>query len=75
MACKGLRVYNEKGVPVKKGSGIFARIFMEHFPLVPVEDEARMHDPELRENFIERIFPLRQWREVIARKWSIKDLT
>jgi uncharacterized protein YbgA (DUF1722 family)/uncharacterized protein YbbK (DUF523 family) len=63
-----VRVYNEKGMPVKKGIGMFARIFMEHFPLLPVEDEGRLHDPGLRENFIERIFTLKRWREVLTRK-------
>jgi uncharacterized protein YbgA (DUF1722 family)/uncharacterized protein YbbK (DUF523 family) len=63
-----VRVYNEKGMPVKKGVGMFARIFMEHFPLLPVEDEGRLHDPKLRENFVERIFTLRRWREVLAKK-------
>ena len=61
-----VRVYNEKGMPVKKGVGIFARKFMEHFPLIPVEEEGRLHDPRLRENFIERIFVFKSWREVIA---------
>ena len=63
-----IRVYNEKGMPVKKGVGIFARTFMEHFPLLPVEDEGRLHDPELRENFIERIFTLKRWREVLVKR-------
>jgi len=65
-----VRVYNERGVPVKKGVGIFARIFIEHFPLLPVEDEGRLHDPKLRDNFIERIFVLKRWREVLERKES-----
>jgi uncharacterized protein YbgA (DUF1722 family) len=63
-----VRVYNEKGMPIKKGIGLFARILMEHFPLLPVEDEGRLHDPELRENFIERIFTLKRWREVLTEK-------
>ncbi len=63
-----VRVYNERGVPVKKGVGMFARIFIEHFPLLPVEDEGRLHDPKLRENFIERIFTLKRWRETSAQK-------
>ncbi len=63
-----IRVYNEKGMPVKKGVGIFAKIFMDHFPLLPVEDEGRLQDPNLRENFIERIFTLKGWREVLAKK-------
>ena len=65
-----IKVYNENGMPVKKGVGIFARIFMEHFPLLPVEDEERLHDPKLRDNFIERIFALTRWREVLQRKES-----
>jgi uncharacterized protein YbgA (DUF1722 family)/uncharacterized protein YbbK (DUF523 family) len=69
-----VRVYNERGTPIKKGAGIFARIFMEHFPLLPVEDEGRLHDPKLRENFIERIFALKRWREVLAKKESRGNL-
>jgi len=61
-----VRVYNEKGMPVKKGVGVFARAFMEHFPLLPVEEEGRLHDPKLRENYIERIFVFRRWRELLA---------
>ena len=63
-----VRVYGEKGMPSKKGVGMFARIFMEHFPLLPVEEEGRLHDPVLRENFIERLFALRRWREVLEQK-------
>ena len=65
-----VRVYNEKGMPVKKGVGMFARIFMDHFPLLPVEEEGRLHDPKLRENFIERIFALKRWREILSKKES-----
>jgi uncharacterized protein YbgA (DUF1722 family) len=59
-----VKVYDEKGMPAKTGVGIFARMFMDAFPLLPVEEEGRLHDPGLRENFIERIFALRRWREV-----------
>ena len=71
---EAVKVYNKKGIPVKKGVGIFARIFMEHFPLLPVEDEVRLHDPKLRENFIERIFTLKRWREALAKKKSRGNL-
>ena len=65
-----VQVYNEKEMAVTTGVGIFARIFMEHFPLLPVEDEGRLNDPSLRENFIERIFALKRWREVLSQKNS-----
>ena len=58
-----VKVYTEKGMPVKKGVGMFAREFMAHFPLIPAEDDGRLHDPNIRENFIERIFALRRWRQ------------
>ena len=61
-----VKVYTEKGMPVKKGVGMFAREFMAHFPLIPAEDDGRLHDARIRENFIERIFALRRWRQAIA---------
>ena len=71
-----VRVYNEaaQGSPVTRGVGMFARIFMEHFPLLPVEEEGRLHDPVLRENFIERIFVFQRWRELLAAKPKLGDL-
>jgi len=69
-----VKVYSEKGMPVKKGVGMFARIFMEQYPLLPVEEDGRLHDPKLRENFVERIFTLKRWREVLAKKESRGNL-
>jgi uncharacterized protein YbbK (DUF523 family) len=69
-----VKVYDEHGVPAKKGVGMFARAFMEHFPLLPAEDEGRLHDPALRENFIERIFAFQRWREVLQQKKSTAAL-
>ncbi|MBS0014022.1 MAG: DUF523 and DUF1722 domain-containing protein [Desulfobacterales bacterium] len=60
-----VKVYNEKGMPEKKGVGLFAREFVDHFPLIPVEEEGRLHDPKLRENFIEQIFTLKRWRDTL----------
>ncbi|MBT8406406.1 MAG: DUF523 and DUF1722 domain-containing protein [Deltaproteobacteria bacterium] len=65
-----VRVYSEKGMPERKGVGMFARIFMDHFPLLPVEEDGRLHDIRLRENFIERIFALKRWREIMGNKRS-----
>ncbi len=69
-----ISVYNEKGMPVKKGVGLFASTFMDHFPLLPVEDEGRLHDPKLRENFIECIFVFKRWRECLSRGKSRQGL-
>ncbi|WP_342663687.1 DUF523 and DUF1722 domain-containing protein [Desulfatirhabdium butyrativorans] len=69
-----VKVYLSSGMPVKKGSGIFARMFMERFPLLPVEEEGRLHDPGLRENFIERIFVLQRWRNLCAENPTVGGL-
>jgi len=61
-----VKLYDRNGVPNKQGVGLFARVFMEHFPLLPVEEDGRLHDPHLRENFIEIIFVLKRWRETLA---------
>lgn len=69
-----VKVYNEKGMPQKKGVGIFAREFMDHFPLIPVEDDGRLHDPLIRENFILRLFTLKRWRDTVAEKPGLGKL-
>ena len=69
-----VKVYNDQGVPTPRGVGIFARIFMERFPGLPVADEGRLHNPALRENFIERLFVLKRWRELLAQNPGIGSL-
>lgn len=59
------KVYTDKGVPVPRGVGLFARAFMDRFPLIPAEDEGRLHDPGLRESFVERIFTLARFRAAV----------
>jgi uncharacterized protein YbgA (DUF1722 family) len=61
-----VRVYRLSGIPSKDGVGIFARALMDRFPLLPVEEEGRLHDLPLRENFVERVFCYRRWRELVA---------
>lgn len=61
-----VKVYDASGLPRKVGVGIWARAFTEHFPLLPAEEEGRLHDPALRENFIERVFALQRFRETVA---------
>ena len=69
-----VKVYPETGMAVKKGVGIFAGAFMRRFPLLPVEEDGRLNDPALRENFIERIFVYRRWRELERRNGGMKEL-
>ena len=60
-----VKVYDDNNVPHNVGVGLFARAFKEHFPLLPVEEEGRLHDIVLRENFIESVFVYRRWRETL----------
>jgi uncharacterized protein YbgA (DUF1722 family)/uncharacterized protein YbbK (DUF523 family) len=69
-----VKVYNEKGMPHKIGVGMFARAFMDHFPLIPVEDDGRLNDPVIRENFILQIFTMKRWRDNFARRRGMGKL-
>ena len=69
-----VKLYNEAGSVVGKSVGLFAAAFMERFPLLPVEDEGRLNDPGLRENFIERIFVMHRWRETVNRGRTVGKL-
>jgi len=60
-----VRIYNEHEKLSRNGVGLFARAFIEQFPLIPVEEEGRLCDPTLRENFIERVFCYRRWQDLV----------
>jgi len=51
-----VKVYDQNDVPQRNGTGLFSRELMARFPLLPVEEEGRLRDNHLRENFIERVF-------------------
>jgi len=71
---RGVKIYSPEGIPNSTGSGIFAKAFQDRFPLLPVEDEGRLHDPGLRENFIERVFVYKRWQEFLASDRTIGGL-
>lgn len=63
-----IKIYNQKGgVIARNGTGIFAGAFMNRFPLLPVEDEGRLNDVGIRENFIVRIFTYHRWRTILKK--------
>ena len=71
---KSVKVYNDDGMPSQTGVGLFAKAFMDRFPLLPVEDEGRLNDALLRENFIERIFAFHRWKTFRNGDGSLKGL-
>ncbi len=68
-----LFAYHRRGL-VGKTSGLFAQKTMEFFPNLPVEDEGRLNDPDLRRNFLTRIFALSDLRENFLKKDKISEL-
>jgi len=73
-----VKLYDKNGSPNTQGVGLFARAFMEHFPLLPVEEDGRLHDPKLRENFIDIIVTLQRRRESVAgagKRGALADFT
>ena len=71
---RAVKVYGPSGMPVHKGVGVFAGAFMKRFPILPVEEDGRLHDPVLRENFIERIFVYKRWQDLLKKGKTIKNL-
>lgn len=69
-----VKVYNDKGIGEKKGQGIFAREFEKAFPYLPLEEEGRLNDPHLRENFIVRVFSYNRWKEFRNNYTKLGDL-
>lgn len=62
-----VRVYNQSGTPIKKGRGFWGGAVVDHFPNLPIEEEGRLNDLKLRENFIVRVFAYHGLQEVFDR--------
>jgi uncharacterized protein YbgA (DUF1722 family)/uncharacterized protein YbbK (DUF523 family) len=59
-----VRIYSDKGMPMDSGAGRYAQTIMQELPLLPTEEEGRLMDPVLRENFIERVFVYHRWQSL-----------
>ena len=60
-----VNVYHENGSPHQQGSGLFSSALMRRLSLIPVEEEGRLQDPRLRENFISRVFCYKRWIDFV----------
>jgi uncharacterized protein YbgA (DUF1722 family)/uncharacterized protein YbbK (DUF523 family) len=63
------------GQPRREGVGIYAETIMRNNPLLPVEEEGRLGDPGLRENFIQRVYILYRWKCLVESGLSPSKLT
>ena len=68
-----VKVYGD-GMPTKSGRGLFAEALLARFPNLPVEEEGRLCDPHLRDNFVERVFAYHRLRRFFSGRWTIGGL-
>lgn len=69
-----VKVYSRQGTAVTTGAGIYARTLMELLPELPFEEEGRLMDPVLRENFIERVFVYHRWQQLLGQRLTARRL-
>lgn len=69
-----VRIYGASGMPTRDGSGLFAAALMRRYPSLPVEEEGRLGDPHLRENFVERVFAYCRLRSFFSSRWTLGGL-
>lgn len=69
-----VKLYNAKGGTSKDGVGLFASVLIKGHPLIPVEEEGRLNDPRLRENFIVRVFAFGRLRKLMDAKLTVGKL-
>ncbi|MGD0291412.1 MAG: DUF523 and DUF1722 domain-containing protein [Candidatus Binataceae bacterium] len=69
-----VRIYAASGIPARDGRGLYADALMRRFPNLPIEEEGRLNDARLRDNFIERVFAYRRLRTFFAGRWTTGGL-
>lgn len=69
-----VKVYSGEGPGRRTGIGLYAQALLARFPDLPIEEEGRLLDPRLRENFIERVFAYRRLRDLFDGRWTTGGL-
>ena len=69
-----VKLYADNGYASKKGVGAYARVLMQALPNLPCEEEGRLHDAMLRENFVNRVFTYRRWQTLRGQGLTAKSL-
>jgi uncharacterized protein YbgA (DUF1722 family) len=69
-----VKVYDGPGAPTRSGQGLFAAAVRARYPHLPLEDEGRLCDPRLRENFVERVFAYHRLRAFFSARWTVGGL-
>jgi uncharacterized protein YbgA (DUF1722 family)/uncharacterized protein YbbK (DUF523 family) len=63
-----VRMYSSSAAPHRGGRGLFAEALIQRFPHLPLEEEGRLNDPRLRENFVSRVFAYHRWQQLTERR-------
>jgi len=70
-----IKVYQENGHPhMQRTAGLFTQALMDKYPLLPIEEDGRLNDPALRENFILRVFAHNEFRHKVSKSLNFSDL-
>jgi uncharacterized protein YbgA (DUF1722 family)/uncharacterized protein YbbK (DUF523 family) len=69
-----VKVYDGRGMPTRSGRGLFAAALQVRCPYLPIEEEARLLDPDIRDNFIGRIFAYQRLRALFGSRWTVGSL-
>jgi uncharacterized protein YbgA (DUF1722 family)/uncharacterized protein YbbK (DUF523 family) len=69
-----VKVYNAHRVPTRSGQGLFAAALHAKLLFLPVEEEGRLSDPRIRDNFVERVFAYRRLRTLFEARWTVGSL-
>jgi uncharacterized protein YbgA (DUF1722 family)/uncharacterized protein YbbK (DUF523 family) len=69
-----VKIYTDKQPTERKGRGLFAKAIIAKYPELPVEEDGRLSDPILRENFMERIFAFRRVKDLFKTEWTRKEI-
>ena len=71
-----VKVYQDGGRPAElSGRGIYARAFCDAHPDLPVEEDGRLNDPVLRENFMTRVYAYSAWQDLLKQGITRRSLT
>jgi uncharacterized protein YbbK (DUF523 family)/uncharacterized protein YbgA (DUF1722 family) len=63
---EGVEVRGADGEVSRHGAGVFAEALRARFPLLAVEEEGRLADPEVREGFLARVFTVARFRRMLS---------
>jgi uncharacterized protein YbgA (DUF1722 family)/uncharacterized protein YbbK (DUF523 family) len=69
-----VKIYKSETQVLNSGMGLFAREMIKANPLLPVEEEGRLNDDNLRTNFLQRVEIYHRWQQLIATGISKKSL-